>query len=142
MPRTKRTPINRPEQQRVSPRAVELFAYLLKRERRADFSSDDSDYNAAAWELHAELRLPPGAPRIDWVDENERLPANLDPIHRKIDERVIALRRELLLLARPRPKAPPRARRAAPARSISGDSAYASSSPRPRRKPTPRPKVL
>jgi hypothetical protein len=95
---TRRTPINRSLQQRISPRAIELFAYLLKRERRADFSPDDPDYNDAARALHSELCLPPWAPLVSQVDERDRPLAGTDPLG--IERRVIALRRELLLLTR------------------------------------------
>jgi hypothetical protein len=70
MPGVRRTPINRPVQQRITPRAVELFTYLRKCER-AGVSPDDPDYIDADWALHAELRLPPWAPCITWVDEHD-----------------------------------------------------------------------
>jgi hypothetical protein len=92
---TKRTPIHRPPQRRLTERALDLFRLAVKMEDDG-VSMDSFEYADVAVALHRELGLKVWDEFVTNVNVNDAAPPNVDPMRRASLERAVELRCQLL----------------------------------------------
>ena len=94
---TKRTPIYRPPQRRITQRAVDLFRLAVKMEDDG-VPADSREYGDVAVALHRELGLKVWDEFVTNVNVNDVPPPNIDPMRRASFERAVDLRGQLMSL--------------------------------------------
>ena len=92
---TRRTPIHRPPQRRITQRALDLFRLAVKMEDDG-VPVDSREYNAISLELHRELGLKVWDEFVTNVNVNDVPPRSIDPMRRASLERAVELRRQLI----------------------------------------------
>jgi hypothetical protein len=92
---TKRTPIYRPPQRRITQRAVDLFRLAVKMEDDG-VPADSREYSDVALALHRELGLKVWDEFVTNVNVNDVPRPNIDPTRRASLERAVELRGQLM----------------------------------------------
>jgi hypothetical protein len=92
---TKRTPIHRPPQRRLTQRALDLFRLAVKMEDDG-VSMDSFEYADVTVALHRELGLKVWDEFVTNVNVDDVPPPNIAPMRRASLERAVELRRQLI----------------------------------------------
>jgi hypothetical protein len=92
---TKRTPIHRPPQRRITQRALDLFRLAVKMEDEG-VAADSREYSDVALALHREVGLKVWDEFVTNVNVNDVPPPNIDPMRRASLERAVELRGQLM----------------------------------------------
>jgi hypothetical protein len=91
---TKRTPIYRAPQQRITPEAIAAYKALRELEDD-DVSRDSREFHDASLALHRALGRKPWDVFIDWIDVDSVPKPNLEPGLRASFLEAVELRRQL-----------------------------------------------